>query len=795
MKKFASLAVTLSMVLALTAAGVGADTGKAAEAASEEAVSEAVEEAEAAESSSKPTSFAKTPTFELTDEIFDTICIENTDQSEAIAEMPAYGKDDTWAFYVYMVGSDLESRELDELSDISKLLIQEENKQYETEKTEKIAAYLQTFSNDLNAAGADLPKRLYNPVSTPVEFPAEYEEAEYYAPDPDVQGYASANLEAIFNADYNDNVKVVVQTGGAKRWQNAYINPNRSQRLLVDKDGFRIVYDEPLVNMATPESLSDFLTYCTENYDADHKVVIFWNHGGGVNGYGWDEIYADKFLSVPELSQAFQDAFGNPGEEPVFEAIGFDACLMASAEVADYLSGYAKYLYASEEIEPGNGWDYQSFLNALYENPEMNGAQLGKAIADTYLRFNAESIYVMSESCPGMTFSVVDLSKAPAVYSAYSELAKAELKNVIEDPAELAAISRAASKSLAYAGGAYKQYNLFDLTMFMDELPEKYSTEAGNVKTALDEAVLYARNTYILEGSGGLSVYYPLYSSSVSGLYSSLRFLNDVSKNKDINALYYYKLAGCLNDTYKQYLSGNGYAVPETIDFSVMNMLTYTDVECDGTGNFTLKLDPEMMAVTQNVRFSLAQYDEETGDIEYLGNDAYAYLKEDGTVETIFGGNWITYGDVYLPLEIVSETSENIIYKTPILYAENDAFLLSSYNVQENDVFLLGICLEDDLAVPGRNYYQITPGEEFYVVKEAGNINSMAKTSIMELVTVDEDTVLEERPLADGSYLEFLEAYDLRDDVYYSKIMTMTMEDGEVAEQEVNNELMSFSRD
>ena len=57
---------------------------------------------------------------------------------------------------------------------------------------------------------------------------------------------------------------------------------------------------------------------------------------------------------VITMSDAFSASFdGQP-----FELIGFDACLMASVEMASVASPYAKYMVASEEVEPGSGWDY-----------------------------------------------------------------------------------------------------------------------------------------------------------------------------------------------------------------------------------------------------------------------------------------------------------------------------------------------------------------------------------------------------------------------------------------------------
>ena len=68
-----------------------------------------------------------------------------------------------------------------------------------------------------------------------------------------------------------------------------------------------------------------------------------------------------------ELEQALQNSPFN--EQNKLSFIGFDACLMATVDVADTFSDMGKYLVASEELEPGNGWYYSGWLRSLAENP------------------------------------------------------------------------------------------------------------------------------------------------------------------------------------------------------------------------------------------------------------------------------------------------------------------------------------------------------------------------------------------------------------------------------------------
>src|SRR3990172_5136601 len=135
--------------------------------------------------------------------------------------------------------------------------------------------------------------------------------------------------------------------------------------------------------MGQPATLQDFIEWAIQNYPADKYALIMWDHGGGAVGdtFGVDENNNDA-LSLPEIKQALQNAYAMSGKK--FDLIGFDACLMATLETASIMSSFGNYLIASEELEPGHGWDYAAILSAIKSNTDISGTVLGKAIADSY---------------------------------------------------------------------------------------------------------------------------------------------------------------------------------------------------------------------------------------------------------------------------------------------------------------------------------------------------------------------------------------------------------------------------
>lgn len=67
-----------------------------------------------------------------------------------------------------------------------------------------------------------------------------------------------------------------------------------------------------------------------------------------------------------------------------FDLLGFDACLMSDFEVLSALKSVAHYFLVSEDLEPGLGWNYQSWASLLGANATWSAAQLGAQMVQDY---------------------------------------------------------------------------------------------------------------------------------------------------------------------------------------------------------------------------------------------------------------------------------------------------------------------------------------------------------------------------------------------------------------------------
>ncbi|PNH04317.1 hypothetical protein TSOC_009526 [Tetrabaena socialis] len=101
--------------------------------------------------------------------------------------------------------------------------------------------------------------------------------------------------------------------------------------------------------------------------------LVLWDHGNGWKGYGVDDTCAANTASAASGCNHFTlatlakglavglAAAGADGGAGKLDVLGFDACLMATYEVAAAMAPYARTLLASELLEPGHGWDYAAF--------------------------------------------------------------------------------------------------------------------------------------------------------------------------------------------------------------------------------------------------------------------------------------------------------------------------------------------------------------------------------------------------------------------------------------------------
>ncbi|MCS6879638.1 MAG: TfuA-like protein [Geminicoccaceae bacterium] len=145
----------------------------------------------------------------------------------------------------------------------------------------------------------------------------------------------------------------------------------RSPRVLIEPRGPR--------DTGEPELLAEFLRWALPRFPAARRALLFWGHGEG-SRLAIDDGAQDA-LSVSELVTALEAGLGPAA--PVDLAV-FDACLMATLEVASDLAPFARLVVASPEVVPASGLPYQKVVEALARRalPEDAASELISAFLD-----------------------------------------------------------------------------------------------------------------------------------------------------------------------------------------------------------------------------------------------------------------------------------------------------------------------------------------------------------------------------------------------------------------------------
>lgn len=178
-------------------------------------------------------------------------------------------------------------------------------------------------------------------------------------------GAGSEDISELLCADIRENVNIVIQTGGARRWKQFGIAYDKIERYTVTDGELKLLDRQKLSPMSDEATLREFVDWGTEQFPSERTALILWDHGGGfLEGICMDELFRDDWLTMSEFDQAL----GKSTFERKFEFIGFDCCLMANYETALIVSKYTDKMIASECDEPVGGWDYKAVAESVGKN-------------------------------------------------------------------------------------------------------------------------------------------------------------------------------------------------------------------------------------------------------------------------------------------------------------------------------------------------------------------------------------------------------------------------------------------
>jgi len=260
----------------------------------------------------------------------------------------------------------------------------------------------------------------------------------FIAGDNDLDTYGTADIaEMMAIQNTGDELTILVQQD-----QSKVARDSGTKRYVIRHGRKEKIVHLGETNTGDANTLTAFLKWGMENFEAERNIAVLWNHGGGTR----DELFpgyennatnatmrsvpnptlgnqssffpeALRLKRVEELMQAFQVEKGEPTRsigkveaksilfdddakdfldnlelKQVFvdlgkklDIVGFDACLMGMLEVAYQLREHAEVIVGSEELEPGKGWDYEAIVRFLVDNPNASNEEVSRAIVDAFI--------------------------------------------------------------------------------------------------------------------------------------------------------------------------------------------------------------------------------------------------------------------------------------------------------------------------------------------------------------------------------------------------------------------------
>lgn len=339
------------------------------------------------------------------------------------------------------------------------------------------------------------------------------------------------HINILEKAGSNSAVNAVVLTDD--------VGPNNSRWYYITKDTNQESISSPWtpvgkrgeVNSGNGGALASAIRTAFRNYPAKFRWLDVNNHGGGYYGIAQDDR-SESIIRLPQLAQALNRGRGNQK----IDLLTFDACLMATAEVAYEMRDTAKVMVASEDSSYALGMNYEKTLELIGSKQRLDAAALGR---DVVLRSQRKGKLVAL-----YTISALDLTKAARTTKAVDALGKALLKAL---PTHGSAIKRAlaAVKPFYVAGPDKSDFNHRDLHEVIVQLRERVADPG--VKTACQgvQDTLFNRNGVILlsraakEQGGiarGLSIYLPT-DGQVDPIYKGTAFAKDTHWDEFLTAL------------------------------------------------------------------------------------------------------------------------------------------------------------------------------------------------------------------------------------------------------------------
>ncbi len=551
----------------------------------------------------------------------------------------------------------------------------------------------------------------------------------------DLQDAGCEDLAEMADAEADDAVNVVVLAGGAKEWDYDFLKAN-GRTLVEIRDADAYTDDWSKASMGSPESLKEFLTYGLTNYPADRTIVVLWNHGAGSEGgVCFDETANDDSLTVVEINQVLESLEKSVPDYHI-DIFGCDACMMATYEMAAMLSHYnIDYYVASEELEPGTGWFYTAWLEALKDDPAMSNEDVCGNIIESFMEAglqNGPNDY--------LTLSTVKLSEMGALESSMEQFASVMTSQI--QGGNLSAVRRGRSRMYTFGSFADGSWDMVDLGAVLDAYAQFDAQTATEAKRCLSRAVVQSSQTDNLDTCCGLSILIPQDTASSFDEYSAGFNLTDVIPNwvDFVNAYVSqltggsYHISSTGSSSTCQISDGFDYSGTYTSSSFCSGCLSWDD-ESDSYGD-EIEAD-EITVSDSDVGFTATLSQEDLANLDYVegmlmmaitdeGTTAYVDFGtmqnnlidwQTGTVVSLYDGSWPVFGGQPVPLYDQTSNEHSRRSLIPVKLNGEYTYLVVIFPAGGTEGQVVGANAGyDENGLPIRSMTALKPGDEIIPV-------------------------------------------------------------------------------
>lgn len=268
----------------------------------------------------------------------------------------------------------------------------------------------------------------------------------YMDGDNDLEVYVPKDLNELERTGSGDGVEVIVQADRIEGYTDKDGDWTGTRRYRIVPDDTSTVVSPMLedmgeLDMGTPETLADFVEWATASYPAENRVLILWNHG---DSWLLKANEAEASTGAPPPSIASDDTSGSAlsiangdlaaaietdvASNGRYDVLGFDACNMASWEIAHAMAPYAEFMSAAETTVGSEGFMYEPILAYLRETPDATTESLAILMSQGAVEQGGE-----------LTHSAINLDKVGELSASIDALARLAM----DDPAASTALMAA----------------------------------------------------------------------------------------------------------------------------------------------------------------------------------------------------------------------------------------------------------------------------------------------------------------------------------------------------------------